>query len=66
MAPAKASPAPSGLPKAYMTLYNIVQFLGWSYILFLTMTVRLAGNGPPGVWQVTACCTGIESSDLIV
>ncbi len=53
MAPAKVSAAPSGLAKIYMTLYNIVQFLGWSYILYVTVTVTLAGGGPPGVWQVT-------------
>ena len=52
MAPARANPAPSKL--AYMMLYNILQLLGWSYILFITVTVTLAGGGPPSVWQVGA------------
>lgn len=35
-----------------MALYNILQLLGWSYILFCTVTVVRAGGGSPGVWQV--------------
>jgi hypothetical protein len=43
---------PSGGVRAYMALYNILQLLGWSYIMFCTITVARAGGGPPGVWQV--------------
>lgn len=52
MAAPRAAAPPSGPAKAYMTLYNVAQFLGWSYIMFCTVTALRAGGGPPGVWQV--------------
>lgn len=57
---ARQAAAPPGAVKAYMTLYNVVQFLGWSYILFCTVTMVKAGGGSPGVWQVTAPLCGMH------
>lgn len=51
MAAPRAAAPPSGPAKAYMTLYNVAQFLGWSYIMFCAVSALRAGSGSPGVWQ---------------
>lgn len=39
------------MKKAYLVLYNVASMLGWSYVLYSTITSFLRGDSPAELWE---------------